>query len=74
MVKKSDIDEIFSKSWHANRHESDIGFFRNFDRIKKALFTKVLTQSNNFQTIPIKKIKKNKSNRILFEKIGVVVE
>ncbi|MDH5569249.1 MAG: DUF504 domain-containing protein [Nitrosopumilus sp.] len=69
MVKKGAIEEIFSKARFADEPKSYVIFYRDFHTIKELTLPEFLTQSNNFQTIPISRIKKiKKSNTILFEK------
>ena len=69
MVKKGIIEEIFSKAMFADESKSYKIFYRNFERIIESTLPEFLIQSNNFQTIPISRIKKiKKSNTILFEK------
>jgi len=69
MVKKGAIEEIFSKALFADEPKSYRIFYRDFHIIKELSLPEFLNQSNNFQTIPISRIKKiKKSNTILFEK------
>jgi len=69
MVKKGVIEEIFSKARFVDEPKSYVIFYRDFHIIKELTLPEFLTQSNNFQTIPISRIKKiKKSNTILFEK------
>lgn len=69
MVKKGAIDEIFSKALFADEPKEYRIFYRDFQRIKETSLPEFLVQSNNFQTIPISRIKSiKKSNTILFEK------
>ncbi|QLH06488.1 DUF504 domain-containing protein [Nitrosopumilus ureiphilus] len=69
MVKKGAIEEIFSKALFADEPKSYRIYYRDFHKIKESSLPEFLIQSNNFQTIPISRIKKiKKSNTILFEK------
>lgn len=69
MVKKGTIQEIFSKALFADEPKLYRIFYRDFQIIKESSLQEFLIQSNNFQTIPISRIKKiKKSNTILFEK------
>ena len=69
MVKKGVIEDIFSKARFADEPKSYRIFYRDFHTIKESSLPEFLIQSNNFQTIPISRIKKiKKSNTILFEK------
>lgn len=69
MVKKGVIEEIFSKALFADEPKEYRIFYRDFQRIKETSLPEFLVQSNNFQTIPISRIKSiKKSNTILFEK------
>ena len=69
MVKKGAIEEIFSKARFKDEPKSYRIFYRDFNTIKELSLPEFLIQSDNFQTIPINRIKKiKKSNTILFEK------
>ena len=69
MAKKGVIEEIFSKALFADETRSYRIHYRDFYRIKESSLPEFLMQSNNFQTIPISRIKKiKKGNTILFEK------
>ncbi|MCV0410151.1 DUF504 domain-containing protein [Nitrosopumilus sp.] len=69
MVKKGAIEEIFSKALFADEPKEYRISYRDFQRIKETSLPEFLVQSNNFQTIPISRIKSiKKSNTILFEK------
>ena len=72
MVKKGIIEEIFSKAKFADDPELYKIFYRDFDNIKELTLPEFISESNNFQTIPISRIvliKKN--NRILFRKSNI---
>lgn len=69
MVKKGTIEEIFSKALFADEPKEYRISYRDFQRIKETSLPEFLVRSNNFQTIPISRIKRiKKSNTILFEK------
>jgi hypothetical protein len=71
MVKKGDIEEIFSKARFSE--ESNLYFvsFRDFEKIREITLPKFITESDNFQKIPSTRITKiRKNNTILFEKIS----
>ncbi|GBH33387.1 MAG: DUF504 domain-containing protein [Nitrosopumilus sp.] len=69
MVKKGTIEEIFSKALFADEPKEYRISYRDFQRIKETSLPEFLVRSNNFQTIPISRIKSiKKSNTILFEK------
>ena len=69
MTKKGIIEEIFSKAQFADDAKQYKIFYRDFERIIETTMPEFLIESNNFQTIPINRIKKiMKSNTVLFEK------
>ena len=69
MVKKGVIEETFSNAQFADEPKTHRILYRDFHIIKESSLLEFLIQSNNFQTIPISRIKKiKKSNTILFEK------
>ena len=69
MAKKGTIEEIFSKALFSDDSETYRIFYRDFERIREVSLPEFLIQSNDFQTIPISRIKKiKKSNTVLFEK------
>ena len=69
MTKKGIIEEIFSKAQFADDANQYRIFYRDFERIVETTIPEFLVESNNFQTIPISRIKKiMKSNTVLFEK------
>ena len=75
MVKKSIIEEIFSKARFADDTSTYKIFYRDFERVKKTALTEFIKESNDFQTIPISRIKAIKKNhRILFEKNSKKIE
>ena len=71
MTKKGIVEEIFSKAQFADDAKQYKIFYRDFERIVETTMPEFLFESNNFQTIPINRIKKiMKSNTVLFEKNG----
>lgn len=71
MTKKGVVEEIFSKARFADDAKQYKIFYRDFERIIETTMPEFLIESNNFQTIPINRIKKiMKSNTVLFEKNG----
>lgn len=69
MTKKGIVEEIFSKARFADDAKQYKIFYRDFERIVETTMPEFLIESNNFQTIPINRIKKiMKSNTVLFEK------
>ncbi|MDH5463142.1 MAG: DUF504 domain-containing protein [Nitrosopumilus sp.] len=75
MVRKGQLEEIFSKALFADEARLYRIFYRDFEKIREVTLPEFLIQSNNFQTIPINRIKKiKKSNTVLFEKNVMVGE
>ena len=71
MTKKGIVEEIFSKALFADEAKLYKIFYRDFDRIIETAMPEFLKESENFQTIPINRIKKIvKSGTVLFEKNG----
>jgi len=69
MTKKGVINEIFSKARFGNEAETYKIFYRDFEKIKEVTLPEFIKVSENFETIPISRIKKiTKNNTILFEK------
>ncbi len=69
MVKKGKIEEIFSKARFADDPNTYKVFFRDFDTIREVALLDFIIESNNFETIPITRIKMiKKDDKILFEK------
>jgi len=69
MVRKGQIEEIFSKALFADESGQYLIYYRDFERIREVTLPEFLIQSNNFHTIPVNRIKKiKKSNTVLFEK------
>ena len=69
MVKKGQIEEIFSKARFADKTSTYKVFFRDFDTIREVMLPDFIIESNNFETIPITRIEMiKKDDKILFEK------
>ena len=69
MTKKEVIAEIFSKARFGNEAETYKIFYRDFEKIKEVTLPEFIKVSENFETIPVSRIKKIiKNNMILFEK------
>ncbi|MCH2406153.1 DUF504 domain-containing protein [Marine Group I thaumarchaeote] len=69
MTKKGVIAEIFSKARFSNEAETYKIFYRDFEKIKEVTLPEFIKVSENFETIPVSRIKKIiKNNTILFEK------
>ena len=69
MVKKGQIEEIFSKARFADDPNTYKVFFRDFDTIREVALLDFIIESNNFETIPITRIELiKKDDKILFEK------
>lgn len=69
LTKKGIIEEIFSKAKFADDSKTYKIFYRDFGNLKETTLLEFITESNNFQTIPISRIEIiKKNNRILFEK------
>ncbi len=69
VTKKGVINEIFSKARFGNKAETYKIFYRDFEKIKEVTLPEFLKVSENFETIPVSRIKKiTKNNEILFEK------
>ncbi|MCZ6584203.1 MAG: DUF504 domain-containing protein [Thaumarchaeota archaeon] len=69
MVKKGQIEEIFSKARFADDPNTYKVFFRDFDTIREVALLDFIIESNNFETIPITRIEMiKKDDKILFEK------
>ncbi|MCA9827233.1 MAG: DUF504 domain-containing protein [Nitrosopumilus sp.] len=75
MARKGQLEEIFSKALFADESGQYKIFYRNFEKIREVTLPEFLIESNNFQTIPVSRIKKiKKSNTVLFEKNYMVGE
>ena len=71
MTKKSVVEEIFSKALFTDETKLYKIFYRDFDRVVETTMPEFLKESDNFQTIPINRIKKiMKSGMVLFERNG----
>lgn len=69
MTKKGVINEIFSKARFGNEAETYKIFYRDFEKIKEVTLSEFIKVSENFETIPVNRIRKIiKNNTILFEK------
>jgi len=69
MTKKGVINEIFSKARFGNEAETYKIFYRDFEKIIEVTLPEFIKVSENFETIPVGRIKKiTKNNTILFEK------
>ena len=69
MTKKGVINEIFSKARFGNEAETYKIFYRDFEKIKEVTLPEFIKVSENFETIPIKRIERiTKNNTVLFEK------
>jgi len=69
MTKKGVINEIFSKARFGNEAETYKIFYRDFEKIIVVTLPEFIKVSENFETIPVGRIKKiTKNNTILFEK------
>ena len=69
MTKKGVINEIFSKARFGNEAETYKIFYREFEKIKEVTLPEFIKVSENFETIPVNRIRKiTKNNTILFEK------
>jgi len=69
MTKKGVINEIFSKARFGNEAETYKIFYRDYEKIKEVTLPEFIKVSENFETIPVSRIKKIiKNNTILFVK------
>ena len=69
MTRKGVINEIFSKARFGNEAETYKIFYRDFEKIKEVTLPEFIKVSENFETIPVNRIRKiTKNNTILFEK------
>ncbi|HSF27483.1 MAG TPA: DUF504 domain-containing protein [Nitrosopumilaceae archaeon] len=69
MPRKGKLAEIFSKAMYADNPESyQIGYL-DYDTIKEVTLPEFIKESENFETIPITRIKYiKKENTVLFSK------
>ncbi len=69
MTKKGVINEIFSEARFGNETETYKIFYRDYEKIKEVTLPEFIKVSENFETIPVSRIKKiTKNNTILFVK------
>jgi len=69
MTKKGVINEIFSKARFGNEAGTYKIFYRDYEKIKEVTLPEFIKVSENFETIPVNRIRKiTKNNMILFEK------
>jgi len=67
MPRKGKITEIFSKAIYADNPTSYIVGYLDYDSIKEVTLPEFIKVSDNFETIPITRIRFiKKENRILF--------
>ena len=67
MPRKGKITEIFSKAIYADNPTSYIVGYLDYDSIKEVTLLEFIKVSDNFETIPITRIRFiKKENRILF--------
>jgi len=75
MARKGQLEEILSKALFADESGQYKIVYRDFERMREVTLPEFLIESNNFQTIPVSRIKKiKKSNTVLFEKNDMVGE
>lgn len=68
-MRKGKIEEIFSKARFSDNPQDYKVFYRDFDRIIEKTLPEFISESENFQTIPISRIERIETNNtILFEK------
>ena len=69
MAKKGKIEEIFSKAKFVDDPNSYKVFYRDFETIRELTLSDFIVESNNFETIPITRIKMiKKDGKILYQK------
>ena len=69
MTKKGTIQEIFSKARFVDNPVNYRITYRDFERLRELSLPDFINESNNFQKIPIWRIKMiKKNNKILFRK------
>jgi len=70
MPRKGKITEIFSKAIYADNPTSYIVGYLDYDSIKEVTLPEFIKVSENFETIPITRIRFiKKGNRILFHTV-----
>ena len=69
MARKGKIEEIFSKARFYDEASSYKIFYRDFENVRELTLPDFITESNNFEKIPITRIELiKKNNTILFKK------
>ena len=69
MAKKGKLEEIFSKARYADNPFSYKIFYRDLQNIRELSLPDFLSESDDFETIPITRIELiKKNNKILFTK------
>jgi len=69
MAKKGKIEEIFSKARFADEASLYKVVFRDFETLRELTLPDFIVESNNFETIPVTRIKLiKKGDNILFKK------
>ena len=69
MVKKGNLEEIFSKARFADDPFTYKVFYRDFESLREMSLPEFIEESENFETIPITRIELiKKNNKILFTK------
>jgi len=70
MPRKGKLAEIFSKARYADNPNSYIVGYLEFDMIKEVTLPEFIKISDNFETIPITRIRYiKKENRVLYSKL-----
>ena len=74
MTKKGIIQEIFSKAQHVDDPTNYKIIYRDFEFLRELSLSDFISESENFQKIPISRIRTiKKNNKILFmKKIGEI--
>lgn len=71
MTRKGKIEEIISRAKYADELARYSVGYRDFEKIKEVSLLDFLTESDNFNIIPMSRIRWiKKDNKILFQKIG----
>ncbi|MGI0083405.1 MAG: DUF504 domain-containing protein [Nitrosopumilaceae archaeon] len=69
MPRKGRLAEIFSKALYADNPTSYVIGYLDYNTIKEVTLPEFITESDNFETIPITRIKfVKKGKRVLFRK------
>ncbi len=58
MTNKGVINEIFSEARFGNETEAYMVFYRDYEKIKEVTLPEFIKVSENFETIPVSRIKK----------------